>query len=145
MSSRPVLESRAADKAQLATLEREHRRRPRPPIDHSEFADDCTGAKYGQDPVLAQQRGYDDLSRPFSSDSNRRQVHRRQKALFQLRAGAVLRRQKALLQLRAEAVLRRQEAEPTGGEYKLARSSTTNFLRCELIASVIPFLPLLTG
>ncbi len=50
MSSRPVLESRVADKAELATLEREHRRRPRPLIDHSEFADDCTGAKYGQDP-----------------------------------------------------------------------------------------------
>src|SRR5258707_2509658 len=61
ISSRPVLESRAADKAQLATLEREHRRRPRPLIDHSEFAYYCTGAKYGQDPVFAQQRGYDDL------------------------------------------------------------------------------------
>src|SRR5258705_1127944 len=118
MSSRPVLESRAADKAQLAMLEREHRRRPRPLIDHSEFADDCTRAKYGQDPVFTQQRGYDDL----------------QQALLELIA-TVARfsdDKKRFISFELTPCCARKKWSRQGGEHKLARSSGTNVLRCEL-------------
>ncbi len=118
MSSRPVLESRAADKAQLATLEREHRRRPRPLIDHSEFADDCTGAKYRQDPVFAQQRGYDDL----------------QQALLELIA-TVARfsdDKKRFISFELTPCCARKKWSRQGGGHKLARSTRTNVLRYEL-------------
>jgi hypothetical protein len=51
----------AADEAQFAISDREYRRRPRQPIDHGELTDDRAGTEYGQNPLFALRRGYDDL------------------------------------------------------------------------------------
>jgi hypothetical protein len=61
MLFRAVLEFLAADEAQFAIFDREYRRRPRQPIDHSELTDDRAGTEHGQDPLVALRRGYDDL------------------------------------------------------------------------------------
>src|SRR6185369_14464892 len=61
MLLRAILEFLAADEAQFAIFDREYRRRPRQPIDHSEFTDDRAGTEHGQNPLVALRRGYDDL------------------------------------------------------------------------------------
>src|SRR4029077_9427133 len=61
MLFRAILEFLAADEAQFAIFDREYRRRPRQPIDHSELTDDRAGTEDGQNPLVALRRGYHNL------------------------------------------------------------------------------------